>query len=199
MIFQKMNNAFIQRIAHRIAARKSTLQYFKDLFPKWPEYVVHDWVYKPNKDNPDSSWINTMVELYSDLEWTEKVVQIPDLQSILKQIEDYDNKSSDGPKSEIEFSIETLSKLENKLGGAINPEKKKDAERYDTQKKILEKSKSSEILIHEPIILIEERWGEYSLLEGWHRMIEGLRSNPEGFKANAWVGRHTTPIENEGE
>ena len=139
--------------------RGSALDYFQQMFPNMPRYVVQDFVYKNYRNNPEEA--KHLLDEFGDMRWKQEAI----------------NVSIDA------FDPETRRRIEARAGGTVNPfQVPKDEERHATQQKLLAAGPSQE-----PIIVVETPRG-YELIEGWHRTIQSLQMWPEGYKQNAWVG-----------
>jgi len=146
--------------------RAGLLNYVKQQFPTWPDYVIQDLLYKNVKNMPTQEEINEYLAMfkqdYGQVRW--QLQQLP----ITLRI----------------FDAETQRKIQQRAGGTKNPyQVPNDAERHATQAAMIQQQGVS----REPIIVIKTAQG-YDLLEGWHRTIQHLRAFPNGYRGPAWVG-----------
>jgi hypothetical protein len=80
--------------------RSSVMNYFKKMFPRTPDYVIQDFIYKNYKNNPDQIEPET-VEWLNELTWTKKKIFVKlDIfdswtQDRLKQLIGVDAQASD--------------------------------------------------------------------------------------------------------
>jgi len=143
--------------------RKSFLKHLQNQFLNTPSYVVYDWFYKNNK-NESQEVIDELIVKYKNIEWTLKK-NFPISLNILSQ--------------------ETKKLLKKRDGGKQFRNLKGDAERHQTQKKLIIKNG----LPTEAIIILDQN-GKYELVEGWHRIIQLFILYPKGFKyPNVYVGK----------
>jgi hypothetical protein len=139
---------------------QAVMQYLSGLFPNMPEYVLRDLVYKNYKN--DLKGAKEMVPNFGKLQWSKETLTIT---------------------TDI-FDEFTRKKLAARDGGSANPDQvPNDAERHDTQQKLIQTGPAKE-----PIILRASTDG-YELIEGWHRTIQSLQQWPDGYKQTAWVGK----------
>lgn len=156
--------------------RSRILDYLYKKLPTWPEYIVKDFIYQSFKRKTFSSDddIDAMIE---------RVIYYTGLEA--------DSKWTFYPKFDFNMDIWeplTEKQLDERIGGAIKMFVNKDAERHDTQAKLLKQHGISQ----EPVILIRRPDG-YELLEGWHRTIQHFKEYPEGFTGPAWVAVSDSP------
>jgi hypothetical protein len=142
----------IRTAAYKAAKRK---------FPNMPDYVVKDLVYAAVKEEPEVLTGNDWKDYYGDLRWEkEKLFITIDV-----------------------FNQQTQEHLRLRAGGKSNPYNvRNDAERHETQKRMIASGPSQE-----PIIVIHTPDG-YELQEGFHRTIQSLQKWPQGYEQIAWVG-----------
>lgn len=154
------------RIANIIERREGLLDYLKQQFPNWPNYVVKDFLYA-NAKNLSSreeiiQWIADIKKEMGHISWQ------------LEKI----------PLTLDAFTPETQNRLLKRKGGTANPfSVPNDSQRHQIQAQLI----SQKGVSSEPIIVIKTNAG-YDLIEGWHRTIQHLRLYPNGFKGIAWVG-----------
>ena len=136
---------------------KSTGCMLSSLSDKLPKYVYQDFLYANYGDD-----IPTEIESeFGNLNWECKTLTIT--------LEIFDRF--------------TQNRLKERKGGELNPyDVPNDAERHETQRKLLENGPSKE-----PIIVCLKSDG-YELIEGWHRTIQSMVKWPEGYEQIAWVG-----------
>ena len=148
--------------------RKSFIKYLQKQFLNTPEYVVHDWFYKNNK-NETQEEIDNVIEKYKDIKWELKknfTISI----NILSQ--------------------ETKKRLKEREGGKKIYWLDNDEKRHQTQKELIIKNGFPT----EPIIMLDQN-GLYELVEGWHRIIQLFSLYPQGFKyVNVYVGKTNKSI-----
>ena len=149
-----------------VEVRAGMMQYLKQQFPTWPDYVVNDLLYKNIKGMTNQQeieeWLLGIKKDYGQLRW--QLQQLPIKLDI--------------------FDADTQSKIKQRAGGAQNPHGvPNDAERHATQATMIKQQGVSK----EPIIVIKTPQG-YELLEGWHRTIQHLQAFPNGYRGPAWVG-----------
>jgi hypothetical protein len=148
--------------------RQGMFDWLKSKLPNMPEYVVRDWVYKMIKASDE---INTYEGI---TEWIDK-----ELKGLTWE------KKTDFPITMDMFTEKTRNELRNRIGGEVVASVDKDAERHDTQKKMLQ----SRGISKEPIILFRTKDGRYELGEGWHRTVQTFKAYPDGFvQPNVYVG-----------
>ena len=164
----KIDEIMITEINQRI------YQWLQQQFPKWPEYVVKDMLYKNArsifKDTPSD---RMRAELGAYVDRTKQ-----DMGRVTWALDRQFSVTEDT------FTPETQKTMKMRQGGSANPfAVPKDAERHSAQQALLtQKGISSE-----PIIVIKLHNG-YDLLEGWHRTIQTMKKYPGGYKCPAWVG-----------
>ena len=164
----KINEIVITEINQQI------YQWLQRQFPKWPEYVVKDMLYK----NARSLLRNTPSEsMRAELgKFVDQTKQ--DMGNVTWTLDRQFRVTMD------QFTPETQQRIRLRQGGSANPfGVAKDAERHSTQQALLtQKGISSE-----PIIVIKLHNG-YDLLEGWHRTIQAMQKYKAGYTCPAWVG-----------
>lgn len=155
-----------------IEARKAFLAYAKSKFPRMPDYVVYELIYKNSKKYPENV-TEVWTKYYGSYNW--------------KQVKDF-------KVNENTWDRETSDRIRARLGSpGDNDTFPKDRERFAQQRKMIQQRGVSQ----EPIIVEESREqpGKYTLLEGWHRTIEALRAYPQGYVCPAYVGSPTATTE----
>jgi hypothetical protein len=163
--------------SHRIVTelRNTMYQYIKSIAPKWPDYVVRDWLYKgrgKNKNyNINSRDIkNEIIEMISDAGLTPDTQWqlVPDMKFTMDM-----------------FDPMTKQRLIGRAGGHsdLGMGIPRDKERHATQAALAQQQGG---IRKEPVILIKTAKG-YELLEGWHRTIQHFAKYPEGYTGPAWV------------
>jgi len=171
----RANEFFVER-------RDAMFQFVKSVLPKWPDYVLKDWIYNLAKGNhqagiggweEDPEWgfnrrtILKMIAdagLSPDTQWQ----LVPDMQFTLDMFE---------PKSK--------QKLIGRAGGSsdLGMGIPRDKERHATQAALAQQQGG---VRKEPVILIKTANG-YELLEGWHRTIQHFHMYPDGYTGPAYV------------
>lgn len=165
--------------------RTKMFQYIKSLLPKWPDYVLKDWIYNlargdhkagagDKRDSTDNFlWgfnketILAMLEengLSPDTKWT----LVPNMKFTIDM-----------------FNPWTKEKLIGRAGGKsdLGMGIPKDKERHATQAQL---AKQQGGVRKEPVILIKKSDG-YELLEGWHRTIQHFAMYPDGYTGPAYI------------
>ena len=146
--------------------RQNLLQWCKQQFPTWPDYIVQDWIYAQAKYIQDqeqlADWMQGIKKDYPVKQWRLETLDITlDI-----------------------FTPDTQKRIGVRKGGSANPYGvPKDAERHATQQAMIQTQGVSK----EPIIVFKTAQG-YDLAEGWHRTIQHLQAFPQGYKGPAWVG-----------
>ena len=172
--YRKIMNDMIEQ--HLNETRQGAWAWLKKKLPKWPDYVLRDWVYNLLKgDFPrdlesgrdPSANIDEMLKsegLGPDTVWK----LAPDFQFSLDVLNPW-----------------TVDKLKKRWGGASDAGigVTNDAARHATQKAMIQKQGR---IRTEPVILIKKSDG-YELVEGWHRTIQHFSMYPNGYKGPAWV------------
>jgi len=162
------------------------MQYMQSLVPNWPLYIVSDLLYKgfsPSKKRPSNdprelpAFLQDLAKSYGysdpkQMKWR--------LQSIIITKDIFDD--------------ETLRRMQERGMGQFNPYGvPNDLERHQGAASRLQQN--PKIKVHgyvgssanEPIILVRWKNGKHELFEGWHRTIQGLLANPEGYSQQAYI------------
>lgn len=147
-------------------ARAGLLQYLKQLYPTWPDYVVKDFLYQQAKTITDDAqlqeWLSITKRDFGNVTW--KLQNIPITMNV--------------------FNPDTQRRMKERNMGSSNPyQVPRDAERHAQQLQMLQQKGISK----EPIIVLQTPNG-YDLIEGWHRTIQHLQLYPKGYTAPAYVG-----------
>lgn len=151
--------------------RDAFLAYVKQKFPRMPDYVARDLIYKNSKKYPENV-AGVWTSYYGSYDW--------------KLVNEFkvDNKIWDA---------ETLGRIQRNMRTADSDSNPKDKQRFAQQRKMVQQKGIS----REPIIVEESREqpGKYTLLEGLHRTVETLRANPQGYTCPAYIGSPTRTTE----
>jgi hypothetical protein len=156
--------------------RQAAWTWLKKKLPKWPDYVLRDWVYNLlkgdfprdlDRGSDPSANIDEMLRsegLSADTVWK----LVPDFQFSLDTLNPW-----------------TVDKIKRRWGGASDAGigVPNDAARHATQKAIIQKQGG---IRKEPVIIVKKPDG-YELVEGWHRTIQHFAMYPDGYKGPAWV------------
>ena len=165
--------------------RDRMYQYIKSVVPKFPDYVVKDWLYA-----------NFAKGATQGPGWSFDTIG-KDIPNILKDMGlSVDTKWQLVPN--VKFTMDmwepkTLKRLQARAGGSsksADPDvhiPTNDAERHATQAALVQQQGG---VRKEPVIIIKTSKG-YELLEGWHRTIQHFAANPQGYVGPAYVARST--------
>jgi len=181
--YRKTMNDMIKQ--HLNETRQAAWTWLKKKLPKWPDYVLRDWVYNLLKgDFPRdldrgsdlSAYIDEMLRsegLSADTVWK----LVPDFQFSLDTLNPW-----------------TVDKIKRRWGGASDAGigVPNDAARHATQKAIIQKQGG---IRKEPVIIVKKPDG-YELVEGWHRTIQHFAMYPDGYKGPAWIAVAAAVAEN---
>ena len=153
-----------------IEARDAFFRYVKEKFPRMPEYVAYELIYKNSKQDPNNV-TDVWTRYYGSYNW-----KLVNNFTVTEDI--WDN--------------ETLDRIRRNLK-PTNTTFAKDQQRFDQQKKMIQQQGISK----EPIIVEEsrEQSGKYTLLEGFHRTVEATRKYPKGYSCPAYIGSPTPTTE----
>jgi GNAT superfamily N-acetyltransferase len=161
--------------------RDRMYQYLKSIVPRFPDYVVKDWLYanfaRGATQGPGWSFATIgkdILRILADmgLSVNTKWQLVPDMKFTMNMWE---------PK--------TLKRLQARAGGSsksADPDvhiPARDAERHATQAQLAQQQGG---VRKEPVILIKTAKG-YELLEGWHRTIQHFAKYPDGYIGPAYV------------
>ena len=163
--------------SHRIVTelRNTMYQYIRSIVPKWPDYVVRDWLYKgrgknKNYDINSRDIKNEVIEMISDAGLTPDTQWqlVPDMKFTMDM-----------------FDPMTKQRLIGRAGGHsdLGMGISRDKERHATQAALAQQQGG---IRKEPVILIKTAKG-YGLPEGWHRTIQHFAKYPEGYTGPAYV------------
>ena len=147
--------------------RDRMYQYIKSIVPTWPDYVVHDWLYKGSKTDTNVDIIEKISG--AGLSPNANPWQlVPDMKFTMDM-----------------FDPDSKRKLIGRAGGTSDLGMKipKDSERHATQARLAQQQGG---VRSEPVLLIKTSKG-YELLEGWHRTIQHFARYPNGYTGPAYV------------
>ena len=168
--------------------RDRMYQYIKSLLPKWPDYVLKDWVYNLARGNhqagvyfkPDDSFDKwgfnkeTILKMIQDAGLSPNTTWqlVPNMKFTMDM-----------------FDPKTQQRLIGRAGGTsdLGMGIPKDKERHATQAALAQQQGG---VRKEPVIIIKTSKG-YELLEGWHRTIQHFAANPQGYVGPAYVAQST--------
>jgi len=165
-----------------VERRDAMFRFVKSVLPKWPDYVLKDWIYNlargnhqagPGSWEEDPEWgfnrrtILKMIAdngLSPDTQWQ----LVPDMQFTLDM-----------------FAPKSKQKLIGRAGGSsdLGMGIPRDKERHATQAALAQQQGG---IRKEPVILLKTANG-YELLEGWHRTIQHFHKYPDGYTGPAYV------------
>ena len=155
------------------------MQYIRQFVPSWPEYVVADLLYK--------GYAKNLGELKIFLDEFSKSYGYNDADKMEWKLENV--KIS----KEI-FDEDTLRKMKMRGMGRFNPLAiPNDKERHVGAKERISADPKIRVQGYsgpssgEPVILVRWRDGKYELLEVWHRTIQMILANPNGYNQSAYV------------
>jgi hypothetical protein len=157
------------------------LDYIQKIVPKWPEYVVWDWLYKNNArfgsvaPNLQARILDTIKDagLSPDTQWQ----LVPNFKFTMDMWE---------PRTLKYLKLRAGGQPHPEIPSTLNPDTK-DAQRHATQATL---SQQQGGVSQEPVILSLTSQG-VELLEGWHRTIQHIARYPDGYVGPAWVARST--------
>ena len=162
--------------------RDRMFQFVKSVLPKWPDYVLKDWIYNLARGihqagaggwAEDPEWgfnrrtiLKMIAEngLSPDTQWQ----LVPNMQFTMDM-----------------FGPVTKKNLIGRAGGHsdLGMGITRDKERHATQAALAQQQGG---VRKEPVILVKRPEG-YDLLEGWHRTIQHFAKYPEGYTGPAYV------------
>jgi len=171
----RANEFFVER-------RDAMFQFVKSVLPKWPDYVLKDWIYGLARGDhqagaggwaEDPEWgfnrrtiLKMIAEngLSPDTQWQ----LVPNMKFTLDMFD---------PKSK--------QKLIGRAGGHsdLGMGILRDKERHATQAALAQQQGG---VRKEPVLLLKTATG-YELLEGWHRTIQHFHMYPDGYTGPAYV------------
>jgi hypothetical protein len=180
--FDSCNQGVTEGVQPITELRERMFQFVKSVLPKWPDYVLKDWIYNLARGDhqagaggweEDPEWgfnRRTILKVISDAGLT------PDTQWQLVP----DMKFTMGM-----FSPWTQQQLIGRAGGHsdLGMGIPRDKERHATQAALAQQQGG---IRKEPVILIKTATG-YNLPEGWHRTIQHFAKYPTGYTGPAWV------------
>lgn len=155
-------------------SRQGIVDYLYRLLPKWPPYVIKDWLYQSfsRKDFTSRSDIGGTVDemlgmfgVDADTQW--RLVQFEFKMGI--------------------WEPQTEEKLRERMGTSAVSWVPNDEQRHQTQAKLAAQEGG---IRREPVIIINTSQG-YDLVEGWHRTIQHFKMYPDGYKGPAWVAEQS--------
>lgn len=154
--------------------RRGILDHLYLLLPKWPRYVVRDWIYQSfsRKDFTSKSDIDGTVDellgmfgVDADTQW--RLVQFNFKMGI--------------------WEPQTEEKLRERMGTSSVSWVPNDEQRHQTQARLAVQQGG---IRNEPVIIINTPQG-YDLVEGWHRTIQHFKMYPDGYVGPAWVAEQS--------
>lgn len=157
-----------------IEYRRGIVDYLYQLLPKWPPYVIKDWLYQSfsRRDfSPKTDVAGTvddmlgMFGLDADTQWN---------------LVDFNFKLGI-------WEPQTEEKLRERINTSAVDYVPKDEQRHQTQARLAAQQGG---IRKEPVIIIETPEG-YDLIEGWHRTIQHFKMHPEGFVGPAWLAKQS--------
>ena len=164
--------------------RDRMYQYIKSLLPKWPDYVLKDWIYNLARGDHQAGVYFKPDDDFDKWGFNKE--------TILKMIQDTGLSPNTAwqlvPNMKFTmnmFEPKTQQKLIGRAGGTSDMGMgiKKDKERHATQAALAQQQGG---VRKEPVIIIKTSKG-YELLEGWHRTIQHFVKYPEGYTGPAYV------------
>ena len=162
--------------------RDRMFQFVKSVLPKWPDYVLKDWIYGLAKGDHQAG-VGGWAE---DPEWGFN------RRTILKMIAENglspDTQWQLVPNMKFTldmFDPKNKQRLIGRAGGHsdLGMGIPRDKERHATQAQLAQQQGG---VRKEPVILIKTANG-YELLEGWHRTIQHFAKYPDGYTGPAYV------------
>ena len=162
--------------------RDRMFQFVKSVLPKWPDYVLKDWIYGLAKGDHQAG-VGGWAE---DPEWGFN------RRTILKMIAENglspDTQWQLVPNMKFTldmFDPKNKQKLIGRAGGHsdLGMGIPRDKERHATQAQLAQQQGG---VRKEPVILLKTANG-YELLEGWHRTIQHFAKYPNGYTGPAYV------------
>ena len=161
--------------------RQGAWQWLKDKLPRWPDYVLRDWLYQALKGDAvagaaPQGHIDQMLDregLGPDTVWK----LVPNFEFTMGILNPW-----------------TVDKLHRRWAGKSDAGigVSNDAARHATQHALIKQQGG---ISKEPVILVKKPDG-YELEEGWHRTIQHFALYPNGYNGPAWVAVSTNINEN---
>lgn len=153
--------------------RNRIYQYVKSVLPKWPEYVLKDWLVPNKGDFSNLSHDALKKSIMGKLQLTGLSVNtkwqlVPDMKFTMDMWEPLTQKTLIGRAGG-----------HSDMGLGVP----KDKERHAIQAQL---AKQQGGIRKEPVLLIKTPNG-YQLLEGWHRTIQHFAKYPDGYTGPAYV------------
>ena len=156
--------------------RQGAWQWLKDKLPRWPDYVLRDWLYQSLKGDAvagaaPQGHIDQMLDregLGPDTVWK----LVPNFEFTMGILNPW-----------------TVDKLHRRWAGKSDAGigVTNDAARHATQHALIKQQGG---ISKEPVILVKKPDG-YELEEGWHRTIQHFALYPNGYNGPAWVAVST--------
>ena len=164
--------------------RDAAFAWIKSKLPKWPDYVLRDWIYNSVRGDFGPESVHTEQHLRTVL---------------AGEGMDADTQWQLVPN--FKFSFQTLNpwtvdKIKARWGGESDMGMgiPKDAERHATQAALAQQQGG---VRKEPVIL-KKIGNQYELIEGWHRTIQHFKQFPNGYTGPAWVATNARPVSESG-
>ena len=164
--------------------RNAAFAWIKSKLPKWPDYVLRDWIYNSVRGDFGPESVHTEQHLRTVL---------------AGEGMDADTQWQLVPN--FKFSFQTLNpwtvdKIKARWGGESDMGMgiPKDAERHATQAALAQQQGG---VRKEPVIL-KKIGNQYELIEGWHRTIQHFKQFPNGYTGPAWVATNARPVSESG-
>jgi len=160
--------------------RNAAFAWVKSKLPKWPEYVLRDWIYNSVRGDfgPESVHIEQHLRtvlagegMDADTQWQ----LVPNFKFSFQTLNPW-----------------TVNKIKARWGGESDMGMgiPKDAERHATQAALAQQQGG---VRKEPVIL-KKIGNQYELIEGWHRTIQHFKQFPDGYTGPAWVATNARPV-----
>jgi len=154
--------------------RRGIVDHLYRLLPKWPPYVIKDWLYQS----------------FSRTDFTSK----SDIDGTVDEMLGYFGLDATTQWNLVKFNFkfgiwepQTEEKLRERIGGPAVDYVPNDEQRHQTQARLAAQQGG---IRSEPVIIIETPQG-YDLVEGWHRTIQHFKMYPDGYVGPAWVAEQS--------
>ena len=173
--------------------RDRMFDFIKQVLPKWPDYVLRDWIYQMARGEfKQGGWIafgpKSSEQRYPSFS-RESILALIKLEGLSP-----DTVWKFFPRFEFTMSgldPSTRQKILARRGGTENPYGvQRDAERHATQAAL---AKQQGGIRQEPVIGKMTTDG-FELIEGWHRTVQHFKMYPQGYYAPAWVAMNPRPV-----